>query len=243
VSLHQHLLRLSEEIGGPLLALDSSGHHTSLCTVGFADGLVAESHLPVAVMPSEALAEAIAAAVRDADMSMARLKGIVVGVGPGSFTGLRVGLATAKGIAVGAGVPLYGVSSLAILAATYGPGYVAVALDARRGEIFCALYDVDDRGDVTMLIDDGPRSPETFAASLEQTPRVVVGDAAGALSLPSGVDAINQPKPRAALGILHARLRIRAGESDDVAALAPRYMRASEAERQARVAKESLKSR
>ena len=84
-----------------------------------------------------------------------------------------------------------------------------------------------------MLMDDEPRPPEAFAASLEQTPRVVVGDAAGAIGLPSGVDIIAEPKPRAALGILHARARIRAGESDDVAALVPRYMRVSEAERQA----------
>jgi tRNA threonylcarbamoyladenosine biosynthesis protein TsaB len=61
---------------------------------------------------------------------------IGVGVGPGSFTGLRLGIATARGLAQARGLPLVGVSSLAALARGVRPPYVVAVIDARRGEVF-----------------------------------------------------------------------------------------------------------
>ena len=61
---------------------------------------------------------------------------IAVGVGPGSFTGLRLGIATARGLAQARGLPLVGVSSLAALAKGVRPPYVVAVIDARRGEVF-----------------------------------------------------------------------------------------------------------
>ena len=73
------------------------------------------------------------------------LKRIAVGVGPGTFTGLRIGIATARGLAQSLGVELVGVSSLRALA--YGAGEdaqrVLAVIDARRGEVFLAAYDGD----------------------------------------------------------------------------------------------------
>lgn len=65
---------------------------------------------------------------------------IAVGAGPGSFTGLRIGMATAKGIAFAAGKPLWAVSSLAALAFDAKHATVAAVLDARRGEVFAGCY-------------------------------------------------------------------------------------------------------
>lgn len=66
---------------------------------------------------------------------------VAAGRGPGSFTGLRTGLALAKGLAMGAGKPVLGVSSLAVLAGAFpGPGLVAPLVDARHGELFAALF-------------------------------------------------------------------------------------------------------
>jgi tRNA threonylcarbamoyladenosine biosynthesis protein TsaB len=68
---------------------------------------------------------------------------IVVGVGPGGFTGLRIGIATARALAQGRGLPLVPVSSLAALAAGAAPGPVAAVIDARRGEVFAGAWDGD----------------------------------------------------------------------------------------------------
>jgi len=152
--VHEQLLALSEEVGGPLLALETSGIQAAVCTVAWQPGQVEELELLAAAMPSESLAAAIAAARDAAELELSALKAIVVGLGPGSFTGLRVGLATAKGLAFGAGVPVYGVSSLAVLAASCGPGLVAPILDARLGEVFGALYEVADDGTVRALVED-----------------------------------------------------------------------------------------
>src|SRR6266516_4087305 len=80
------------------------------------------------------LLEDVDALLRQAGAEAADLEGLAVGIGPGSFTGLRVGLATARGLAIGLELPVAGVSTLAALAAG-APGAVPV-IDARRREIF-----------------------------------------------------------------------------------------------------------
>ena len=79
----------------------------------------------------------------DAGIGWGLLERIAVGVGPGTFTGLRIGIATARGLAQSLGVELVGVSSLSALAreATLEGGGVLAVIDARRGEVFVAPYD------------------------------------------------------------------------------------------------------
>jgi tRNA threonylcarbamoyladenosine biosynthesis protein TsaB len=81
--------------------------------------------------------EDVDALLRQAGAHTRELEGIAVGIGPGSFTGVRVGLATARGLAFALGVPVAGVSTLDALAAG-APGAVPV-IDARRGEVFVLL--------------------------------------------------------------------------------------------------------
>jgi tRNA threonylcarbamoyladenosine biosynthesis protein TsaB len=84
-------------------------------------------------------------AVKEAGITPGQLDAVAVGAGPGSFTGLRIGMATAKGIAFAASRPLWAVSSLAALARDgqlhHDVPLVAAILDARRGEVFAGIYE------------------------------------------------------------------------------------------------------
>jgi tRNA threonylcarbamoyl adenosine modification protein YeaZ len=91
---------------------------------------------------SELLAPLVADCLREAGTEAAALSAVVVGTGPGPYTGLRVGLVTAAALADALGIPAYGVGSLdAIAAAAPGEGELIVASDARRKEVYWARYD------------------------------------------------------------------------------------------------------
>jgi tRNA threonylcarbamoyl adenosine modification protein YeaZ len=88
----------------------------------------------------ELLAPEIAATLEEAGVRPRDLGAIVAGVGPGPFTGLRVGLATAASMGHALGIPTYGVCTLDALGLAAGPGRVLVATDARRREVYWATY-------------------------------------------------------------------------------------------------------
>jgi tRNA threonylcarbamoyl adenosine modification protein YeaZ len=215
--LEDRLLALADALGGPLLAIDTAGA-AALCRVAWAPGEVVEEHFTAEAQQSEAIGAALAKAAGEHPDAVKRLQAIVVGLGPGSFTGLRVGLALAKGMAYAGGIPLYGVSSLATLAASQQPGIIALALEARRGEIFTAVYDVGD-GSARELAADSLMTAESFAAVRSRFPSARVLD-----------DAHAQPL-RVSLSLLLAQDRLLRRDSDDVAQLVPRYLKVSEAER------------
>ncbi|MBI5508273.1 MAG: tRNA (adenosine(37)-N6)-threonylcarbamoyltransferase complex dimerization subunit type 1 TsaB [Deltaproteobacteria bacterium] len=236
--LHRTLLALADQVGGPLLGLDTSGAAAAVCTVRWRPGEVRELQLDARSMPSESVGQAVAAELDATALCAASLAGIVVGIGPGSFTGLRVGLALAKGLSLGTGVGLYAGSSLAMLAASAGAGLVAPVLDARRGEIFGALYDVAADGTVAPVLEDQAATPEAFARAvvLRAGGRALlwVGSAAASCAelQPCANAAVAADVPlRAALGILQAAPRLRRRQADLLGPLAPRYLKLSEAER------------
>jgi tRNA threonylcarbamoyladenosine biosynthesis protein TsaB len=123
-----------------LLALDTA---TPAISVALHDGAgtLAERTQVDAMRHGELLAPAIAAVLEEAGADRDRLTGVAVGVGPGPFTGLRVGLVTARALGLVLGVPVHGVCTLDVLAAeAQVEGPFVVATDARRKEVYWASY-------------------------------------------------------------------------------------------------------
>ncbi|MDZ4170081.1 MAG: tRNA (adenosine(37)-N6)-threonylcarbamoyltransferase complex transferase subunit TsaD [Coriobacteriia bacterium] len=121
-------------------------------------------------------------ALEAADCAIGELEGIAVGRGPGSFTGVRIGVATAKGLAHGLGVPLWGTSTLDAIAwqAAIGgvEGRLGVIGDAMRGEVYPALYELHG-GRARRLTPDTVAAPEAVAAQWgagEDIPTVLAGN-------------------------------------------------------------------
>ena len=131
-----------------VLALDTSSHATS-CALVLLDGIEARPlaealHLPP-LRAGELLPAALAALCEQAGKTLADVSGLAVGTGPGSFTGLRVGLASAKGLCYARRWPLVGASSLEALALAARDGHphgavLVPALEARKGELFIAAF-------------------------------------------------------------------------------------------------------
>lgn len=128
-----------------VLGFDTSTAATSAAVLR-ADGAVFEHSSPPedsGGRPGHAreLMPAVARVMEEASVAFAGLSLIALSRGPGFFTGLRIAAATARGLAHAHGTPVRGVSSLAALAQGAGEGLVLALLDARRGELFAALYE------------------------------------------------------------------------------------------------------
>ena len=163
---------------GPLLALEASSGQGSVAVLRGAQ-LLAEETVALRSADEERLLPAVARALETAGIEPARLAGIACGAGPGSFTGLRIAAATAKGLAQALAIPVWAVPSLALAAAGAEPplptGRYLVLLDALRGERFAQPVTVGDGGVVTV---DGPARLLTVAAALERAlveGRVAIG--------------------------------------------------------------------
>jgi len=201
------------------------------------DHLVAEYLLDVSITHSERLLGAIDSVIADAGWSPRDLQGLAVAVGPGSFTGLRVGISTVKGLALALDVPVTAVPTLDAMAAAvpWASLPVCPVLHARRNEVYAALYRWNGEG-FGRQSDYMALAPDALAARLVE-PTILVGDAADVVR---SAHARRLPPPRrvpspACVAIL-GRARLALGETVSAAALTPFYLRPSEAELRRRVA-------
>jgi tRNA threonylcarbamoyladenosine biosynthesis protein TsaB len=142
-------------------------------------GLIAEYRLHVEIRHSERLLVAIDHILTESQTSLSELDAIAVSVGPGSFTGLRVGLATAKGLVMGAEKAMVLIPTLEAMAAAfpYSKMRVAPFLHARRDEVYWALFDLSE-GFPRRLLPDTAASPQD---ALDQ-----IGDAGDVLFVGDG---------------------------------------------------------
>ncbi len=122
-----------------ILALETS---TEYCSVAlWQDGDISSRCELVGQRHSEVLIAMLDEVLRAAGIKLAQLDGIAFGMGPGSFTGVRIACGVAQGLALGADLPVVGVSTLQALAQAAGHDKVIAALDARVGEIYHAAYE------------------------------------------------------------------------------------------------------
>ncbi|HVH04841.1 MAG TPA: tRNA (adenosine(37)-N6)-threonylcarbamoyltransferase complex dimerization subunit type 1 TsaB [Myxococcota bacterium] len=218
-----------------ILAVESA---TSVVSVALLRGevLVDEWTSEDARAPSERLLPGIDALLARTGTPLGAIAAFAVSVGPGSFTGLRVGIATVKGLAFASGRRVAAVPTLAALAHAGADGRAPVAalLDARRGEVYAAVYGADG----AMLLAETVAKPAALAERLAAGTRIVAGEgaeaAAAELAALRGADVVVLRRPiglaRArAVGVLGARLLAR-GAGIDAPQVAPRYVRRAEAE-------------
>src|SRR5574337_97222 len=201
-------------------------------------GVICEYTLNVKATYSERLLPLVDRALQDAGITMGHVEGLAVAVGPGSFTGLRIGLSTAKGLAVAGNQPLVGVSTLEAMAWTlpFCAYQICPILDARRGEIYCALFRHEGER-LIRLTDDAAVAPDGLLSRIHE-PTVFLGEGLAAYEslIQSQLKELALFPPlsgrggRAAAVAELGRRRLLQGHQDDPARLAPQYLRPSEAE-------------
>jgi tRNA threonylcarbamoyladenosine biosynthesis protein TsaB len=139
---------------------------------------LAENSVDSSTTHSRRLIQQVAQVMRDTGLSWQQLDGIAVTLGPGSFTGLRIGLSTAKGLAMAAGLPLLGVSTLDGLARQIcapAATLICALLDARKNEVYAAFYECNDVGVPIKTSADLVLKPEKLAALINK-PTILIGD-------------------------------------------------------------------
>jgi tRNA threonylcarbamoyladenosine biosynthesis protein TsaB len=220
-----------------LLALDTA---TQSCSVAVTNegSLSAELTIVKSQTHSKHLMELIQSVLEIAGFGLADLDGLAVTIGPGSFTGLRIGISTIKGLAHALARPVVGISTLEALAWQCGQTSYLICplLDARKGEVYGAIYCFNEG---QLIQKTGPRAmiPEAVVEDIK-SPCVFIGTgarlyrqdilaAAGSLAhfVPEGQNMI-----RASSVAFLSMPKFEANDTDDVAGLVPHYIRKSDAE-------------
>lgn len=226
-----------------VLALDTSTPVGSVAVV-VDDAVVCELTIRVRESHGETLLPWVARGLEAAGLSAADLDLVAYSRGPGSFTGVRIGLSVAKGLALATGVPLLGVSSLRTLAhaAALSGDLVCPVIDARKHELYAAALSFPADGAPTEVVPEMVGAPAVVGARLRAAAGgatiLLVGEGVAAyadellpvVATPTRVAPTTFGAPR---GVLVARLATAdylAGAREDPALAAPAYLRPADAE-------------
>ena len=224
-----------------ILAFETSAKAASVALL--ADGkLLGESYQNTGLTHSQTLMVMAQDLIKTCGYTPQQIGAVAVAAGPGSFTGVRIGVAAAKGFAWGGNLPCYGVSTLEAMALNLGiyDGYVVCAMDARRSQVYTATFRAN-QGALTRLCEDRAISLQELGENLKncEKPVFLVGD--GSIlcynTLKDQVPNLVLPPEhrmhqRAAGVALAAARMIEAGLPGNGAELTPNYLRLSQAERE-----------
>lgn len=223
-----------------ILALETSA---KACSAAVTEGgqILASCYQNTGLTHSRTLMPMVESMLKNAELTMDDLGAVAVAVGPGSFTGIRIGVAAAKGLAFAAGLPAAGVSTLEAMALglNHMDTLIICAMDARRGQVYNALFEANSGKLIRLCQDRAVGLPE-LAEELRGDPRpkIAVGDG-GALCQKaleeSGVPCALAPARllhQNAVGVaLAAEELAAAGKLTTAQALSPIYLRPAQAER------------
>ena len=163
-----------------ILALETSAKAVS-AAVSEDGRILASGYQDTGLTHSRTLMPIVEHILKNTGLTVADMDAIAVAAGPGSFTGIRIGVAAAKGLAFAADKPAVGVSTLAAMArnVAFCDGLVICAMDARRQQVYNALFEAKN-GQLTRLTPDRAISLEDLAAELKASPlpKYIVGDGA-----------------------------------------------------------------
>ena len=221
-----------------ILAFETSAKSAS---VALHDGrkLLAENYQNTGLTHSQTLMVMAEDLLKQCDLGAGDVTHVAVAAGPGSFTGVRIGVAAAKGFAWGSQLPLYGVSTLEAMCQQMLLEGMAVCgcMDARRSQVYNALFRCTD-GQMLRLCEDRAIALEELKQDLQQIgPCVLVGDGAelvkNSLQLDNLILPPEQCRHQRASGVaVVAAQQIAAGIAGDAESLQPNYLRLSQAERE-----------
>jgi tRNA threonylcarbamoyladenosine biosynthesis protein TsaB len=221
-----------------IIAIETSGRQGSVAALVGESGearLIRQTQLADNQRSARALAPALKNLLEDIGWTPPSIGLVAVAVGPGSFTGLRIGVTTAKTLAYATGASVMGVNTLAALAAQApsGPGRLWAILDAQRQELFVAEFGVEHPAIEVTDCHTSILSQEAWLAGLRAGDRVI-GPALRRLAprLPTGIKAAAEDlwEPMAAAVGQVAWRSFEAGRRYDLWKLAPQYYRPSYAE-------------
>ena len=204
--------------------------------------LLGESYQNTGLTHSQTLMVMAQDLLKQCGKTVSDLTAVAVAAGPGSFTGVRIGVAAAKGLSWGGEIPCYGVSTLEAMAVSLGAydGHVCACMDARRNQVYNAIFRADGAAPLR-LTEDRAIALKDLKHELAQLdgPIYLVGDGAGltyAALAPEIPNLILPPEHRIhqrATGVaLLAAEKISAGETGNGNTLSPNYLRLSQAERE-----------
>ena len=224
-----------------ILAFETSAKAASVALME-GNKLLGESYQNTGLTHSQTLMVMAEDLLKQCGKTVADVTAVAVAEGPGSFTGVRIGVAAAKGFAWGREIPCFGISTLEAMAESLGvyQGYVCACMDARRSQVYNALFYVD-QGVVERRSDDRAISLADLGAELEHLdgPIFLVGDGADLThkTLSGSVEELILPpehrKHQRATGVAILAARQAAeGAAPSGGALTPNYLRLSQAERE-----------